>query len=239
MLIYAHRGYSSLYPENTLTSFKAAIATGADGIETDIHVTRDGILVITHDEEISRVSDGKGMVRDLTYEELLKFDFGSWKDEQFRGERIPTLDELLDLLEGTNMVLNIEIKMGFVMYPDIEEKALAKVTERGFLDRVIFSSFNHYSIAKIKKLNPHAKVAPLYAEGIFEPFNYAKTFDAYAIHPSKAVICGPIVEDCHKMDLKVNVWTVNDGELAKSFQKMGVDGIITDRPLELIKMLRS
>lgn len=239
MLIYAHRGYSSLYPENTLASFKAAIATGADGIETDIHVTRDGILIITHDEEISRVSDGKGMVKDMTYEELLKFDFGSWKGEQFRGERIPTLDELLDLLEGTDMVLNIEIKMGFIMYPKIEEKALAKVTERGFLDRVIFSSFNHYSIAKLKQLNSQAKVAPLYSEGIFEPFNYARTFGAYAIHPSKAVIYGPIVDACHKQGLKVNVWTVNDGELAKNLQKMGVDGIITDRPLEIIKTLRS
>lgn len=239
MLIYAHRGYSSIYPENTLSAFKAAIDSGADGIETDIHLTRDGVIVITHDENIKRVSDGEGMVKDMTYEELLTYDFGSWKDERFKGEKIPTLSELLDLIEGTDMVLNIEIKMGFTMYPGIEEKTLAMVTERGLLDRVIFSSFNHYSMAKVKQLNPLAKVAPLYSEGIFEPFNYAKTFEAYAIHPSKAVIFKPIVEGCHQLKIKVNVWTVDEIETAKKLEEMGVDAVITNKPLELIKSLRS
>jgi len=239
MLIYAHRGYSSIYPENTISAFKAAIDSGADGIETDIHLSRDGVIVITHDENIKRVSDGEGMVKDMSYEELLKYDFGSWKDERFKGEKIPTLSELLDLIEGTDMVLNIEIKMGFPLYPGIEEKALAMVTERGLLDRIIFSSFNHYSMAKIKKLNHTAKVAPLYSEGIFEPFNYAKTFDSYAIHPSKAVIFKPIVEDCHKLNIKVNVWTVDEIETAKKLEEMGVDALITNQPLELIKSLRS
>jgi glycerophosphoryl diester phosphodiesterase len=239
MLIYAHRGYSSIYPENTISAFKAAIDSGADGIETDIHLSRDGVIVITHDENIKRVSDGEGLVKDMSYEELLKYDFGRWKDERFKGEKIPTLSELLDLIEGTDMVLNIEIKMGFPFYPEIEEKALAMVTERGVLDRIIFSSFNHYSMAKIKKLNPSAKVAPLYSEGIFEPFNYAKTFDSYAIHPSKAVIFKPIVEDCHKLNIKVNVWTVDEIETAKKLEEMGVDALITNQPLELIKSLRS
>ena len=239
MLIYAHRGFSSIYPENTLSAFKAAIDSGADGIETDIHLSRDGVIVITHDENIKRVSNGEGMVKDMSYEELLKYDFGSWKNKRFKGEKIPTLLELLDLIEGTDMVLNIEIKMGFVMYPEIEEKALALVTERGMLDRVIFSSFNHYSLDKIKKLNPSAKVAPLYSEGIFEPHNYAKTLDAYAIHPSKSVIFMPIVEECHKLKIKVNVWTVDKITTAKKLEKMGVDAIITNNPLELIKSLRS
>jgi len=239
MLIYAHRGFSSIYPENTLSAFKAAIDSGADGIETDIHLSRDGVIVITHDEDIKRVSNGEGMVKDMSYEELLKYDFGSWKNKRFKGEKIPTLLELLDLIEATDMVLNIEIKMGFVMYPEIEEKALALVTERGMLDRVIFSSFNHYSLDKIKKLNPSAKVAPLYSEGIFEPHNYAKTLDAYAIHPSKSVIFMPIVEECHKLKIKVNVWTVDKITTAKKLEKMGVDAIITNYPLELIKSLRS
>ncbi|MGB4589356.1 MAG: glycerophosphodiester phosphodiesterase [Clostridiaceae bacterium] len=239
MLIYAHRGYSSLYPENTMTAFKAAIDSGADGIETDIHLSRDGVIVITHDENIKRVSDGEGMVKDMSYDELLKYDFGSWKDERFKGEKIPTLSELLDLIEGTPLLLNIEIKMGFPLYPGIEEKALAMVTERGFLDRVIFSSFNHYSVAKIKKLNPAAKVAPLYSEGIFEPYNYAKTFDSYAIHPSESVIFKPIVDGCHQLKIMVNVWTVDEIDTAKKLEEIGVDAVITNNPLKLIKSLRS
>ena len=239
MRIYAHRGNSSVYPENTMISFRSAVELGADGIETDIHLTKDGILVITPDEEISRVSDGTGMVKDLTYEELLKFDFGLWKDEKFRGEKIPRLDDLLDLLEGTEMILNIEIKMGFVLYPGIEEKLLETIRLRGFMDRVIFSSFNHYSLARLKSLDGSAKVAPLYEEGIFEPYNYARTFGADYIHPYYKSVDQSIIEECHKKGIGVNLWTVNDKDVAKYLESIGVEGIITDYPEVIINSIRS
>ena len=96
MRIFAHRGNSSVYPENTMAAFRSALSVGAEGIETDVHLTKDGILVITHDEEISRVSDGKGQVKDMTLEELQRYDFGSWKGDAYKGEKIPALQELLD-----------------------------------------------------------------------------------------------------------------------------------------------
>ena len=221
-----------------MTAFRSAVELGVDGIETDIHLTKDGILVITHDEEIRRVSDGSGMVKDLTYEELLKYDFGIWMGEAYKGEQIPRLEELLDLLEDTSIMLNIEIKMGFILYPGIEEKALEMIKMRGFLDRVIFSSFNHYSLARLKSLDTAVKIAPLYEEGIFEPYNYAKTFGAEFIHPYFISVDQSIVEECHKNGITVNMWTVNDPDTALSLEAMGVDGIITDRPEEMIKTLR-
>lgn len=239
MHIFAHRGNSSVYPENTMISFRSAVELGADGIETDIHLTKDGILVITHDEEISRVSDGTGMVKDMTYEELQKFDFGLWKDEKFKGEKIPTLNNLLDLLEGTEMVLNIEIKMGFVLYPGIEEKLLDTIKSRGFMDRVIFSSFNHYSLARLKGLDMSAKVAPLYEEGIFEPYHYARTFGADYIHPYYKSVEQSIIEECHRQGIGVNLWTVNDKETAEYLKSIGADAVITDYPEVLINSIRS
>ncbi|WP_313127417.1 glycerophosphodiester phosphodiesterase [Proteiniclasticum ruminis] len=238
MRIFAHRGNSSVYPENTMAAFRSALSVGAEGIETDVHLTKDGILVITHDEEISRVSDGKGQVKDMTLEELQRYDFGSWKGDAYKGEKIPTLKELLDLLKDTDLMLNIEIKMGFVLYPGIEEKLLELIKAEGFLSRVIFSSFNHYSIALIKQLEPEAKTAPLYECGLFQPHEYAKTLGASFIHSSYRSMDPRLLEDLKKNSIGVNLWTVNDIQTAQYFNTLGIDGIITDHPEELIQALR-
>lgn len=238
MRIYAHRGNSSVYPENTMAAFRSALSVGAEGIETDVHLTKDGVLVITHDEDIRRVSDGKGQVKDLTLEELRQYDFGSWKGESFKGEKIPTLKELLDLLKDTDLMLNIEIKMGFVLYPGIEEKLLEMIRSEGFLDRVIFSSFNHYSIALIKQLEPLAKTAPLYECGLYEPHEYAKKLGASYIHPSFNSMDPRLLEDLKKNGIGVNLWTINDVKTATYFDTVGIDGIITDYPEELINAIR-
>ncbi len=238
MRIFAHRGNSSVYPENTMAAFRSALSVGAEGIETDVHLTKDGILVITHDEEISRVSDGKGQVKDMTLEELQRYDFGSWKGDAYKGEKIPTLKELLDLLKDTDLMLNIEIKMGFVLYPGIEEKLLELIKAEGFLSRVIFSSFNHYSIALIKQLEPEAKTAPLYECGLFQPHEYAKTLGASFIHPSYRSMDPRLLEDLKKNSIGVNLWTVSDIQTAQYFNTLGIDGIITDHPEELIQALR-
>lgn len=238
MIIYAHRGNSSKYPENTLSAFKSAITSGADGIETDVHLTKDGVLVITHDEEISRVSTGRGMVKDMTLDELRQFDFGAFKGDAFKGELIPTLDDLLDLLEGNTVLLNIEIKMGFILYPGLEAKLYEKIKARGFLDRTIFSSFNHYSLAMLKKMDVNVKTGALYQSGLYEPHNYAKTFGADALHPYYLAFDSSLLEDCHKNKIKVNLWTVNNATQARAFLGMGIDGVITDYPDEIVSELR-
>jgi glycerophosphoryl diester phosphodiesterase len=239
MQIFAHRGASGTHPENTMASFKEAMVLGADGIETDVHLTKDGILVITHDEEVSQVSTGSGWIKDMIYEELKKLDGGSFEEEAFQGETMPILTDLLELLEPTAMLLNIEIKRGFALYPGIEEKLLETVQERGFMDRTIFSSFNHYSLVKLKALDPAVKIAPLYLEGIYKPYEYAAGLHAYAIHPEKILVDEYIVKEAHKRNLKVHPFTVNDPNMALTFQNLGVDMIITDFPGLMLEKLRS
>lgn len=239
MKIYAHRGASLTHPENTMAAFQEAIRLGADGIETDVHLTKDGQLVLTHDEEVSRVSNGHGMVKDLSYAALKELDVGGFKGPAFQGAAMPLLEDLLDLAAPTDLELNIEIKMGFVLYPGIEEKLLALLTERAMLSRVFFSSFNHYSLVKLKSLAPEVRIAPLYMEGLYQPYAYAEGLKSYALHPEKILVNPYIVEEAHKRGLKVHPFTINDPDLARTLQAMGVDGIITDDPEKMIETIRS
>lgn len=238
MIIFAHRGYSEKYPENTMLAFKKAIEAGAGGIETDVHLTKDGEIVITHDETLERVSNGKGMVKDYTYEELLKFDFGEKKSAEFKGERAPKLIDLIKLIKETELGLNIEIKVGFPLYPGIEKKVLDMIIEEDILDRVIISSFNHYSLALLRDLNKEVKIAPLYVSALYKPYNYAKSLGANIIHPNYKVINKDVIEECHENGVKVNMYTINDLELAKNLMAIGADGIMTDNPELMVNNLK-
>ncbi len=140
--IFAHRGASAYAPENTVEAFALAMEQGADGIELDVQMTKDGQVVVIHDETIDRVSDGTGAVRDYTLEELKKFHFSNHM-ENYENAAIPTLKEVLDLIKSSNMLLNIELKTGIYWYPNLEEKTMELVKEAGMEDRVIYSSFNH------------------------------------------------------------------------------------------------
>ena len=230
MIIFAHRGYSKKYPENTMLAFEKAIEVGADGIETDVHLSKDGELVITHDETLDRVSTGTGMVGSHTYKELLEFDFGIKKGPEFKGQKIPRLIDLIKLIKEKDLFLNIEIKIGFPLYPGIEEKVLDLIIKEDILDKVIISSFNHYSLALLRNLNKNIKLAPLYVSAIYRPYDYAKSFGANYIHPNYQVVNEDIVKESHSNGVKVNMYTVNDLKVALGLKAMGVDGIITDDP---------
>ena len=148
--VFAHRGASGYAPENTLQAFSLAQEQGADGIELDVQLTKDGEVVVIHDETIDRTSTGKGYVRDYTLEELKKFSFHNHM-EKYKGVKIPTLREVLELVKPGKMEVNIELKTGIFWYPDIEEKTMKIVEEAGMEDRVIYSSFNHYSVQKVRR----------------------------------------------------------------------------------------
>ena len=170
--VWAHRGASGYAPENTLDAFRKAVEMGADGIELDVQMTKDGELVVIHDETINRVSNGKGWVKDYTYEELKKFNFNKTHLE-YTKEEIPTLEQVYLLIKPTNLTINVEIKTGIVFYPGIEERVLELTERLGMKERVIYSSFNHYTIRKIKELDPQAKTGMLYEDGIIDAVDYA------------------------------------------------------------------
>ena len=230
-LIHAHRGASAYRPENTLVSFSLAIEQKADYIELDVHLTKDGQIVVAHDERLERVSDGVGYINDRTLEELRTLDFG----KQIPGSpvcRIPLLSEVYSLLKPSALSVNIELKTTERLYPELPEKLAALTREFAMEERVIYSSFNHYSLMQIRKLEPKAKTGLLYELGMVDPWVYANYTGAYAIHPHYYVIAAlpETVERCHENGVKVNVWTVDDSEAIKLMLKCGVDGIITNKP---------
>ncbi len=241
--IYGHRGSRTRLPENTMPSFKLALEEGADGLEIDIRTTKDGEIVICHDAHLERVGNANFVVSEHTWEELSKMSvhcpevFGEQYKDQFF---VPRLEELLEFLTTNDALLNIEIKQ----QPDreygyIEKKTLELVEKYGLKDRIFYSSFDHYTLVKLKELDPSAKTAVLYSYPIYHAGAYAKELGCFAIHPNL-----PGAEQYNdqqkalELGLDCNVWTINDTEVAKRLVEHGATGIITDLPLEIVRALR-
>ena len=238
-LIWAHRGASGYAPENTLPAFKMAADMGADGVELDIQLTKDDQIVVCHDERIDRTSNGAGRIQDYTLDELRKFDFCNG-NKAFEGTKIPTMEEVFDLLDPTGLTINIELKTGEIFYPQLEEKILELTKRKGWMDRVIFSSFNHYSIMKIKELAPEAKTGFLYADGTLNMPGYAAENQVNALHPAFYNLQYPdFMDDCNMFDIDVNVWTVNSEADLLKCREMGVNAVITNYPKKAGELYKS
>lgn len=229
-LIIAHRGASAYAPENTEASFRLAVEMGADGIELDVHLSKDGIPVVIHDERLNRTGGRHGWVKDLTLAELKALDFGVWFKPEYAGQRIMTLEEVLILLRDWSGLLNIELKSGPVFYEGMEEKVVRLTYTYNRADTVIISSFNHYSLLKVKEIDPRIKIGILYMAGLVAPWEYAERLGAEAIHPLYYNIVPPIVAGCKAHGILVNPFTVDDPEHIKAIAAAGVDGIITNVP---------
>ncbi len=228
--IFAHRGASGYAPENTLEAFRLAMEQGADGMELDVHLTKDGEVVVIHDETLDRTSNGHGNVRDYTLEELKKFSFHNHM-EKYQGVQIPTLKEVLNLVKNSCMKVNIELKTGIYWYEGIEEKTMDIVKTMGMEDRVIYSSFNHYSIQKVLEQNSDAETAYLFSDVPLNMEKYAKDTGVKGLHPAVYHLkMADFLETYMKSGLKVRVWTVNNKEDMKMFIDAGVDAIITNYP---------
>jgi len=228
--IWGHRGACAYAPENTLEAFELAAKMGADGVELDVQLTRDGEVVVIHDETIDRVCNGHGWVKDYTLEELKTFKVNR-PHPQYTDAQIPTLREVYELLAPTRLKVNVELKTGYFFYPGIEEKVLQIAKEMNMEEKVWYSSFNHYSIKKIKELDPNAKIGILYGDGIYLPADYAKRLGAEALHPASHNMQYPdFVKNCKEKNVKIHVWTVNDTEHIRQMIDAGVDAVITNYP---------
>ena len=235
--IWAHRGASGYRPENTIPSFQYAMELNADGVELDIQLTKDGEIVVCHDELLDRTSNAKGFLKDYTLEELKSFDF-SYQYPELGKVTIPTMKEVFELLKPSNLIINIELKTGVFDYEGIEEKIIQLTHEEGFEDRVIYSSFNHYSILKIQQLDPKAKTAFLYCDGSIDMPTYGNKHHVDALHPDFCNLRYPnFMEECKKYNLDVNVWTVNTEDIAKMCLSYGANSIITNYPDKIRKIV--
>jgi len=229
-LVWAHRGASGYAPENTLVAFQKAIDLKADGIELDVQVTKDGQLVIIHDETVDRVSDAKGWVKDFTYGELKKLNVNK-KFPEYGKVSIPTLEEVYLLIKDTELVINVELKNGIVFYENIEEKVMELTRKMGLQERIVYSSFNHYSVMKLKKLDPSVKTGFLYEDGYLDMPEYASKHGAEALHPALYNLQYPdFIKDCKTRNIDVRAWTVNKIEDMKMLCKNEINAMITNYP---------
>ena len=228
--IWAHRGASGYCPENTLPAFEKAVEMGAQGIELDIQLTKDEKIVVIHDEWINRTSDGEGWVKDYTLEELRRYNYNKNFPELGHVD-IPTMEEVFALIRPTDLIINIELKTGIVFYDRLEERILELTKRMGMEDRVIYSSFNHYSIKKIHELDPKAQVGFLFSDGTMDMAEYGAKHGVNALHPALYYLQYPgFVQQCTERGIKINTWTVNEPEYMKLCCEAGVDAIITNYP---------
>ncbi len=228
MKLWAHRGASGHAPENTMPAFELAQMLGADGIELDVQLTRDKVPVVIHDEWVDRVSDGSGLVKDYTLEELRTLNVNRIFPA-YGKVCIPTLEEVYDFVKGTDLLINLELKNSAIFYEGLEEMVLRMAEEKELADRIIYSSFNHYSMQRLRVLQPTARIAFLYSDGILGVADYAAKYGAYAVHPSlKNTEYPDVVRTCHERGIRVHVWTVNEEADFERMQRLGADAVITN-----------
>jgi glycerophosphoryl diester phosphodiesterase len=229
-LVWAHRGASGYAPENTLEAFQKAIDLKADGIELDVQMTKDGVLVVIHDEKVNRVSDRRGLVKDFTLEEIKELNVNK-KFPEYGVVKIPTLEEVYTLMKGSGLLINVELKSGIIFYENIEEKVLELTKQMGLEDKVIYSSFNHYSVMKLKKRNPSVQTAFLYEDGYMDMPEYAKKHGVKALHPALYNLQYPnFIKECREKNILLRPWTVNEPEHMKMVCEHGLEGMITNYP---------
>lgn len=235
---YAHRGASAYYPENTMLAFEKAISLGCDGIETDVQMTKDGELVLIHDELVNRTTNGNGFVKNYSLRELKKLNAGKWFDDKYKHIRIPTAEELVILAKGKKIMINFELKTGIIPYPNIEKRLLTLIWKYNMQKRVIISSFNSNSLLICKEITKEIKTGILFLDGLENPIEYCKSIGADAIHPPFNIVNGELMNRAHEAGLEVNPYTVNEEINMLNLILIGVDGIITNYPDRLKKLLK-
>lgn len=229
-LIWAHRGANVVAPENTLLAFEEAIKANADGIELDVQLTKDDVMVICHDEKIDRTSEGKGWLKDYTLKELEAINFNV-QFEDIGFTKIPTLKEVLDLIKPTDLTIDIELKTSVIYYDHLEEKVMNLIKEYGMEDRVNYSSFNHYTCVNLLNLNKEAEVGFLYWDSPIDFPDYAKKYGAKAINPAYFNLALPnTVKRAKELGMRVYVWDVEEESQVIDCVKHEVDAIIANDP---------
>lgn len=234
--IWAHRGASAYAPENTLEAFQMAVDMGADGVELDVQFSKDKQLVVIHDSNLERVSNVSGAVQSYTLKELKEFRFNN-KRADYPQAQIATLEEVYQLIKPTDLTINVELKTGRNQNLGIED-AVAKLTkDMGMASRVLFSSFNHNSIVKLKELLPDAKFAFLQSEELVKAAAYAKTYGVDALHPDKFFLQDETyLRQCRELRIDVHPYTVNTMEELWNCYDKEVDAVITNEPFKAVML---
>lgn len=240
ILVQAHRGASAYAPENTLPAFSLAVKMNADGVENDIHLTKDNRFVVCHDDEIARTSTGKGLISQSDYNTLVQYDFGVKYNPSFEGTKIPLLEQFLDVVKDMK-VINIELKGPFT--PSNKSEAFKMlydiIKSYGCIGKSIISSFEHILLKELKEECPNLRTALLYGHVMTpsETVSFVQNHNADFIHPALSCLKKETVDECRKKGIGCNIWTVNAPEHIKVAIEMEPTGIITDVPDRVLKAL--
>ncbi|MTH52340.1 glycerophosphodiester phosphodiesterase [Bacillus mangrovi] len=240
-LIFGHRGSAGTMPENTMISFQEAIDAGADGIELDVHLTKDHIPVVIHDETLDRTTSGTGNVNSQLAEELVLLD-ASAEFPEFKGKApIPLLEEVLEWAASgdSRFIVNIELKNNIIEYSGLEEKVIALVKKFDLDERVILSSFNHGSMVQALKIEPRIETALLYSDGIYKPNDYARRAGAKAIHPLLRTVKDELIRQSRESSVSVRPFTVNSDEDMKRLIEWETSAFFTDFPEKAVQIRKS
>ena len=244
--VISHRGANKYAPQNTMPAFRKAVEIGVDGFETDVHFSADGHIVICHNYTVDETSNGMGNVSDMTLERLRELDFGSYFSDEFKGTQLPTLGEFLELCKDDMIkVMNIEIKEPQNGKKDIADKTIEEVKKAGLFDKLLVSSFDPEIIIRCKEVDPECKTGFLYSPDrpitytkmVLHYVDYAKEIGADFLHPHFSLVNARFVEKLHENGIGVNPWTVDDKDTARKLLSYGVDGIITNVPDDMNKIV--
>lgn len=210
-IIFAHRGLPVKFAENSLEGFRYAAKHGAEGVEFDVHMTKDKVPVVMHDEEIDRTTDGSGYIKDYTLNEIRKFHLKN-------GEPVPMLRELFEILQDKDLYINLEFKTNKIHDKGIKAIVLALVKEYRFVHPIIFSSFNYQTLKNCQQIDPHQQYCFLTKVPVIFPQRFVRKNHFAAIHPHWYL----------PSKITQRIWTVDNPKLAKKYMKRGVAGIFTN-----------
>lgn len=223
--IFAHRGFSGNYPENTMTAFKEAVKAGADGIELDVQFTQDHVPVIIHDRTVNRMTDGKGFVCDFSLADLQKL-----RMKEDSSERIPTFEEFLHWVEPHSVYLNVELKTELKDRGEISQLILPLLAKYGVEERTILSSFDHKALYAAKQKKPHIESAALIHQAMMNPSEYLVTLGVEGIHFKASTLLMDEVAELQEKGYHLRPYTVNTVDQMNQFFTWGCEGIFTDYP---------
>jgi glycerophosphoryl diester phosphodiesterase len=232
IFVWAHRGASALAPENTLAAFRAAEAAGADGLELDVQLSRDGVPMVLHDETLDRTSDGRGPVAERPLEQLKRLDAGSWFSADFAGEKIPTLQEALHW-GGSRLRFNIEIK------DSAAGQAVLELSRSYAQASIVVSSFDHDLLQRLRCAAPNLPLAFLGGNPDWvTAVERAAACAAESFNPRYDYLSAEMVIDCHRRGLAVYPWTVDAVAELKHCRRLGVDGVFCNNPGQVLAWLQ-
>ena len=244
LIITGHRGAGGLAPENTLASIQLALDLGVDRIEIDVQQTNDNVIIVLHDRTLKRTTNGFCFIKSINYADLLKYSAGIKFNKVYAEEKIPTLEQVIDLING-KVELLIETKYSYLYYPNIERHILNVIKNKNAFGWCKIISFNDRALFRINKLNKDVRMGKLFVgKSATLPLSYDTTINFKPLeryyfvdeiivqhkYASKAFI-----DKVHQFGKELHVWTVNDPETIEKLIERGVDGIISDYPNLLLK----